>query len=218
MTGYREGLPERPERMRKLPINDKGYPVPWFVEWIEGKPDFRIMDARKWQLAVRYRRCWLCGDPLGVNQTFVAGPMCGINRTSAEPPSHRGCAIYAAQACPFLTLPKAVRREANFPEGGIPPAGIMLSRNPGVTMLWTCQQYTVYKSHGGASGYLIEMGEPKQVEWYAHGRMATRAEVDESIRTGLPSLQVAADAEGAEARQLLLKFIERLQPYLPEAA
>ena len=38
-----------------------------------GKPDFRVMDTRKYQLALDKRRCWLCGQPLGKYATFVAG-------------------------------------------------------------------------------------------------------------------------------------------------
>lgn len=212
MTEYRKGLPERPRRILSLPLNDKGYPVPWFVEWIDGKPDFRVMDGVKWRLAVKHRLCWLCGGPLGVHMTFVAGPMCGINRTSSEPPSHHDCAVYAAIACPFLTLPKALRREAGLPNDPRSIGGIAIKRNPGVAMLWTCRDYKVHRVH---NGMLVQMGEPTSVEWYAEGRVADRAEVDESIRTGLPFLQEIADEQGEGAPEHLLKCIARMQPFLP---
>jgi len=48
-------------------------------------------------VCVRHKRCWLCGQPLGKFMCFVVGPMCAINKTSAEPPSHRDCALYAVQ-------------------------------------------------------------------------------------------------------------------------
>jgi hypothetical protein len=204
-----------------LKLNDKGYPVPWFVEWIDGKPDFRIMDGRKWPLAVKQRLCWMCGEPLGRYMTFVAGPMCGINRTSSEPPCHHDCAVYAAIACPFLTLPKALRRESGLPpeargdakgEIEVVVGGVGLARNPGVAMLWTTLSYRHYRVE---NGYLIEMGEPTSVEWFAHGRAATRAEVDESIRTGLPFLQKLADEEGRGAPEMLARHIERMRPLLP---
>jgi len=92
----RKDLPEIPPRMRLLPIESRGYPVPWFVEWVDGKPDFRVMDRRKWGLAVRFGNCWLCGDPVGVRRTFVIGPMCGITRTTSEPANHHECASFAA--------------------------------------------------------------------------------------------------------------------------
>lgn len=224
MTEYRKGLPERPLRMRSLPLNDKGYPVPWFVDWIDGKPEFRCMDGTKWVRAVKRRLCWLCGEPLGVMMTFVAGPMCGVNRTSAEPPCHHDCATYSAIACPFLTLPKAVRRESGLPLEARLDAptkdtniigGTAITRNPGVAMLWTTRSYKVHRVD---NGHVIEMGEAVYVEWYAEGRTATREEVDESIRTGLPFLQSMADEQGDGAPEHLLRCIQRFQPLLPGAA
>src|SRR5580692_7475343 len=95
-----------PRRMTALPIDERGYPVPWFVDWIDGKPEFRAMDPRKFVRAIKEKLCWVCGQRLGVNVCFVAGPMCGINRTSSEPPSHRECAVWSAQNCPFLNNPR----------------------------------------------------------------------------------------------------------------
>lgn len=226
MTEYRKGLPERPSRMLALPLSDKGYPVPWFVDWVDGKPEFRAMDPHKWVRAIKQRLCWLCGEKMGRYLTFVAGPMCGLNRTSAEPPCHHECATYAAIACPFLSLPKALRREAGLPEelkhNGAPMVendhvigGIAITRNPGVTMLWTTLDYKVERV---GNGHLIRMGEPTQVEWYAEGRLATREEVDESIRTGLPFLQQLADEQGGEAPAELLAVRARMAPLLPASA
>jgi len=210
---YRAGLPDRPARIRALPLSDKGYPVPWFVEWIDGVPDFRVMDSRKRFLAVKRSLCWICGQPLGSFMTFVAGPMCGINRTSGEPPAHHDCAVYAAQACPFLTLPRAQYREANMPEHNQMTPGA-IKRNPGVAMLWTTRSYKPFAVDERASDWLIEMGEPTSVEWLAEGRTATRAEVDESIRTGMPFLENAC--ENDDDRRALATFVERLRPHLPQ--
>jgi hypothetical protein len=75
-----------PERIKQLPIDERGYPIPWFVDWVDGKPEFRAMDGRKLVRAIKERLCWVCGQPLGVNLAFVAGPMCGINRVSSRTP------------------------------------------------------------------------------------------------------------------------------------
>ena len=76
-----------PKRLRWAPISETGYPVPWFVDWIDGKPDFRVMDGRKYDRAIKHDLCWLCGQTLGRFKVFTAGPMCAVNRTSGEPPS-----------------------------------------------------------------------------------------------------------------------------------
>lgn len=180
-------LPPIPARMKSLPVESRGYPVPWFVAWFDGKPDFRVMDAARWREAIAFKRCWLCGETLGRFLTFVVGPMCAVNRTTAEPPSHLECAEFAARACPFLAMPKAMRREVNAP-GVAMPAGMMLMRNPGVCLLWTTRDMRLFRAQAGEAGRLIEMGKPTAVRWLSEGREATRGEVLGSIDKGFPSL------------------------------
>src|SRR5439155_15335159 len=107
----RSGVTQLPERIKALPVDERGYPIPWFVDYVNGKPEFRAMDQHKWVRALKEKLCWVCGQPLGRMMTFVAGCMCGINRTSAEPPSHYDCALWSAKNCPFLNNPDMVRRE-----------------------------------------------------------------------------------------------------------
>lgn len=63
-----------PARMAHLPIDERGYVVPWFVAWVDGKPEFRAMDPEKFSAAIRKKLCWVCGGKMGVNLCFVAGP------------------------------------------------------------------------------------------------------------------------------------------------
>src|SRR5581483_1562375 len=175
-------------RMRHLPVDERGYVVPWFVAWVNGKPEFRTMDRDKWKHAIRERRCWVCGDILGVNLAFVIGPMCGINRTTSEPPCHLECARWSARNCPFLSRPHMVRREDEITEAARQNvSGEMITRNPGVTLIWITRTYKIWRDTKDRP--LIEVGEPESVEWWAERRPATRAEVEESVRTGLPLLE-----------------------------
>lgn len=208
----RPGLPPLPERMRWRPLDHRGYPIPYFVAWIDGKPDFRVMDPIKWEMCVQFRRCWLCGVQLGRNVAFVIGPMCAVNKTSSEPPSHLECATYAAMACPFLTMPKMERRDDRLPEGWKPPAGEMLRRNPGVTLVWVTKTFKVWNA---GNGKLIEIGPPQQTLWFAEGRTATRAEVLASIDSGLPALKAMADAEGPKASEALANQVFAAMALLP---
>jgi hypothetical protein len=82
MTAIRSSLPPMPLRMTALPIDERGYPVPYFVAWVDGKPDHRIADASKMPGAINSGLCWLCGQKLGAFKYFVIGPMCSITRTS----------------------------------------------------------------------------------------------------------------------------------------
>ncbi len=220
----RPELEPMPGRMTSLPIDERGYPVPWFVAWVkdgepceagQGKPEFRAMDPVKFIKAVRAKLCWVCGGRLGTNVCFVAGPMCGINRTSAEPPSHLDCARWSARNCPFLSNPRQVRREdevtnnAQFREQA---AGIALTRNPGVAMLWITRQFEVFNDGQGKP--LIQMGEPDAVEWWAEGKLATRAQVQASIDSGLPNLEAIARTQKGGTEELQ-KYVARFEKWLP---
>lgn len=194
-----------PKRMARLPKDEHGRPVPYFVAWIDGKPDFRVMDELKWFDCVQLSRCWVCGEPLGSYKSFLVGPMCAVNRVSAEPPSHTECAETSAMICPFLTVPRMKRRERHIPEGAGDPAGFMIRRNPGVALVWITKDYKLERE---GSGYLIRMGEPIELRFYSEGRAATLEEVRESIDSGLPSLTEVAERQGPHAVKALERSVE----------
>src|SRR5258706_13105104 len=78
-----------PERIKNLPHDpERGYPIPFFVAYVNGKPDFRIADDEKRVRSVKERLCWICGEKLGRYLAFTIVPMCAITRPSAEPPMH----------------------------------------------------------------------------------------------------------------------------------
>jgi hypothetical protein len=205
----RADIPAPPPMMRHLPIDKRGYPVPWFVMWVDGEPEFRAMDRQKFMLAMNRRRCWVCGGDLFREEVYTIGPMCAINRISGEPPSHRECAEYSARACPFLTKPHMVRREDEaFNSEKQPPAGIMIARNPGVTLLWYTRRRIIQDVRGrpgAGDGFLFQIGRPFKTEWYCQGRPATRAEVMASIDSGYPLLKKASEDNDGPAGTALLE-------------
>jgi hypothetical protein len=200
-----------PSRVRRLPVDPvRRIPVPWFVAWVDGKPDFRVAD--KLIEAVRFNRCWVCGQVRGRYATFVIGPMCTVNRTTAEPACHADCAEWSARVCPFLSRPHARRREANMPDGHVEPAGIAILRNPGVTCLWTTR---TWRTFGVDNGILFGLGAATSVTWWANGRAATRAEVLESVDSGMPILRDIAVQEGPKAVAQLDRQRLAIEPILP---
>ena len=204
-----------PPRIAKLPIL-RGFPVPWFVEKVNGEFDFRVMSMEKLVKATRFKLCWVCGEPLGALKSFVIGPMCGINHTSAEPPSHRGCAEYSATTCPFLTRPNMKRRENDVEMAD--PVGHMIRRNPGVCAVWTVNGYKVWRE---GKGILFDVGDPVEVTWFAEGRLASREEVIASIESGIHLLEEACESEStadkrAKARRELQERWNDLKRHLPE--
>lgn len=191
MTDSPIGGVSMPGRIRQLPRNKVGYPIPFFVgvNTDTGELDFRITDVAKEIRCIRESLCWICGQTLNASATFVAGPMCTVNRVSAEPPSHEVCAVYAAKVCPFLTRPNMQRREHGLPEPKDGPAHKpgFVPRNPGVSALWTTRKWTLY-APPNQNGYIYRLGFPCTVRWYAEGRDATREEVVAAMESGMPTL------------------------------
>jgi hypothetical protein len=181
-------LPPLPRRIQRLPRDRRGFPIPWFVATIDGEPDFRVIGRGKLADAVRQKRCWVCGEPLGRKLAFVIGPMCAITRVISEPPSHRDCALFSAHACPFLTQPRMRRNEKDLPENRVEPAGYGLSRNPGACCVWITHEYHTVRAHRGNDGILFQLGEPTEVLWFCNGRQATREEIAASMESGLKLL------------------------------
>jgi hypothetical protein len=206
-------FPDAPGRITKLPVDHRGFPVPWFVAFIDGKPDFRVIAPGKIEAAYHKKQCWICGEKLGKHLAFVIGPMCAITRTTSEPPSHRECAEFAARTCPFLTRPAMKYNHKNLPNDYQKPAGIFLTRNPGVTCLWISKSYKPFNADGAV---LFTVGEPEEVYWYAEGRPATYKEVLRSINGGLPSLEEVARPDGEEAMQELRRMTEITMKMIPQ--
>lgn len=197
ISPYRPGIEPVPHRMKGRPIA-RGYPVPWFCPQLpDGTWEFRAAEGGKFQYAIRYGVCWLCGRPLGSHKAFVIGPMCAVNRTTSEPPCHTDCAEWAVKVCPFLTQRQAERREGNKPAGWTPPAGEMIARQPGVALLWQTKHFNLFSD--GQGGVLIRIGDPERVTWWREARPATRAEVLESLDSGLPFLMERAIEDGRAA-------------------
>ena len=210
---YRPGLPPLPERMRALPLSDKGYPVPYFASVINGQPNFTLADPHKWTRCIEQDRCWICGQPLGVFKVFVIGPMAAMNRISGEPPSHLDCAEYAAAACPFLLYPKAKRRELADDIPQEPPPGEPVMHNPGTMVLWTTKQMRVRP--GRVS--VIHLGDPTTTQWFTEGRHATREQAEAAVDAAEADLAAMCDNDPVQL-DLLSARVNALRKLLPRGS
>lgn len=208
----------RPAGVDALPVDERGFVVPWFVDWPNGVADHRVVDGRKFLRAVREHRCWVCGGKLGRVKASVIGPMCCVNRITSEPPSHPWCAGYAVRTCPFLTKPRARRNEKDLPEERREAAGIALDRNPGVSVIWLSLQFSKpFSPEHGQQGTLFELGAPHRVSWWREGRPATYAESAEAITSGLPALLRMAAVDGPQAVADLAEATAKAFALLPES-
>lgn len=100
-----------------------------------------------------------------------------------------------------------------MPPGKIAPAGHMIHRNPGCVLVWTTRRYRTFSD--GRGGALFDVGEPTRVAWYREGRTATRAEVLESIESGLPILRELAQEDGPAGAIDLERRYRLVEPLLP---
>ena len=198
-----------PPRMSRLPIDDRGYPVPYFVAKIDGKCDFRAVAPGRLYDCYHKQLCWLCGERLGQYKCFVIGPMCSVNRINSEPPSHLECAVFAVQACPFLSKPAMRRNEKDLPQGTI--AGEHISHNPGCVAIWITKKFKPKQVRGGV---LFELGEPANVLWYCEGRPAFKGEVLEAMYRGLPALERLCYVPGD--KEQLMAALARAMHWLPK--
>jgi hypothetical protein len=222
MTNYNAtiaALP-MPDRIKALPISENGYPTPWFVATIPstGARDLRVADAEKRVRAVKRGLCWVCGQTLGVRKAFVIGPMCVVNRVTSEPPSHLDCARYSVVACPFLTKPRMRRNDVDLPPEAEDAPGMAIARNPGVTCIWVSKAFERFSASRQRGDWLIRIGQPSSVEWWAGGQPATRAQVEQSIDSGLPILFDMARKDGSSAVAQLEHQRKDALHYYPAAA
>lgn len=174
---YREGLPELPDRMKHLPLNAKGYPIPFFVKTVNGVPDFRVLDETNFARATYEGLCHICGGKLGRYRVYAGGPLCALQLISSEPPSHRECAEYAVRACPFLLLPRSKRRTAGL-DTPVPEPGskvVMVEENPGITALLVTERGAL-----PVNG-LFRLTHVTEVIWFTEGRAATPDEIREAM-------------------------------------
>ena len=215
-------LPDLPPRVARLLKDHRGYPIPYFVQWMkEGQaaedaeagaaPDFRVINSPRMERCFRQSRCWICGDVLGRHRVFAIGPMCVINRVTMEPPSHRDCAEFATRACPFMIRPRMRRNDKNLPAHA-PPPGISIDRNPGVMALYETGAYRRFNTPTGA---LIRLAPPDRLDFWCEGRKATRAEIIESIESGYPILMGIARHEGDAAVKELVRQKEIAMKLVP---
>jgi hypothetical protein len=159
--------------MRNLPINARGYPIPFFA-----KRHDKLSVIHEWKrlIAVIDRRCWVCGEKLGRMASFVLGPSEVFTRTTNEPPMHHSCARWAVRGCPFLSNPRRRRTDQDeASDSGVEEHG---QHNPGCWAVWTTAEYRGDCVRGH---FELIVEDPVEVLWFHRSRLATRDEVERAF-------------------------------------
>ncbi|WP_443750333.1 hypothetical protein [Asticcacaulis solisilvae] len=205
-----------PTGMRTLPLDERGIPVPWFVDWPGGKPDFRIVDGRKLIDGWKQDLCWICGQRLFAFRAWIIGPVSLINRCTAEPPAHPECARTALTHCPFLSNPEMKRNKAALPvrqSGG----GELVEHNSGLSCAW------ITKGRGGeminpGNGLMFRIFEPHTVEWFRNGTRAGAEDVHAGFEDAARRLRDSDRRHGPAALHNLEGRISACARWLPALA
>lgn len=79
------------------------YPVPFVQMWIDGKPDFRVIDPQRAEECLNEKLCAICGKRLGEFCFFIGGSLCRENHLFSDAPMHEACAEFASKTCPFVS-------------------------------------------------------------------------------------------------------------------
>jgi hypothetical protein len=70
--------------------------------WIDGKPDFRVIDPDRVEECVNQKLCAICGHRLSEFCWFIGGEACKEKHLFLDAPMHEECAKFASRTCPFV--------------------------------------------------------------------------------------------------------------------
>lgn len=120
-----------PSFLKHPKVNKNGFPIPFFVGYVDGKPDFRLLDAKKQMYCIEQKLCAICGKKLIKHSYyFISGPNGYTNKISTDPAMHRACAEYSLNVCPHLHIEKTTRRETGIEHLKQEQGAIMLDKPP----------------------------------------------------------------------------------------
>lgn len=111
-----------PTSLSHLPLDERGYPIPYFVSRYKGKIDFRMLNTHKQEEMIEKKICSICGKKLYKDYFyFISGPIGLKNQVCSDPAMHRECAEFSLKACPHMYFEKATRRDAGIDDDLVQP-------------------------------------------------------------------------------------------------
>jgi hypothetical protein len=102
-------MSEIPEFLSHLKVYGE-YPVPFVQMWIDGKPDFRVIDPARSRQCVEEKLCAICGRRLGEYCYLIGGPKSKETHMFTDAPMHEPCVTFVSRTCPFVSGKKDYSR------------------------------------------------------------------------------------------------------------
>lgn len=101
-----------PPELSHLELDERGYPIPYFVGKINGKFNFKYQDRKKRDSCIQFRWCPICAKRLDKEFSYViTGPRGLKNKVVSDAPMHLLCAEFTLKTCPHIHFEKAERKE-----------------------------------------------------------------------------------------------------------
>ena len=129
-------------------------PVPFTVQWSDGKPDFRKVDPEKIARCARRRLCGVCGMAMlpGETYAFLGGPGTASTLIYTDPWMHIECARFSAKACTHLngTRPTYRGELHNAPVELMPPTQhvfLVTTKKAGYVPLSSSTKLKVFRAY-----------------------------------------------------------------------
>lgn len=200
-----------PDRMRDLPIDPRGYPVPVNVTRDRnGKPNFATNDETARQMLFRQDNCGICGGKLLRGRWSIGGPGSALHPDGAflDPPMHYECARYAVQACPYLAMPTYSKSVSKIAPMGVGPVKGGIAYNPTVfsnrpdlflLVMYVGQKLTYYDS--GFVRSLRPKRPLRSIEYWQDGRQLDEQDGRSSAEQYLREQDAMWEAERARSGQ-----------------
>lgn len=168
-----------PEKMKHLPKDKRGFPVPYIVLRDDaGNYHFQINDSRIVESCLKWKLCSICGKALHSDMWLIGGKLSAFHPNGAfnDPPIHYECGKFALEVCPYLACSgewkntdkgKIVSRVSS--ENGIvflDPTAI-----PGKPEYFVFLKLSTFKYHFGDEGqvYVVPKKPYLEVEFWQGG-------------------------------------------------
>jgi hypothetical protein len=171
-----------PWRMAHLPLDGRGYPIPYTVLVKDGRPHFTINVEERRLRCLASNLCPICGLRLLRGRWFVGGPLSAIHRDGAynDPPMHDECAHYALQVCPWLAAPSYSRRIEDATLKPESRGGLLLhdpTTIPTRPLAFVAVMTVGQKVLAGAGGPVVKPSRPyRKIEFWREGVQLDPAE------------------------------------------
>lgn len=199
-----------PPELAHLKRDDRGYPIPFFVSKVDGKPQFQVISQEKQVMCVERKLCAICGKKLYKDGAyFVSGPMGLFNKFQTDPGMHRVCAEFSLRACPHLYYEKSQRRDVKGPiSETLAPNDHMAMAKPTEIFLAKGSKFWLEKIDNGNTGVAFTL-----VSWQRYIYIDGLLEIDNSAEgRGGSTFKLSAEKERERQGSIFNAIFKSVNP------